>query len=88
MTHRSLCCMSLVTLLTGLLVLSVGFNYVFIQKIDKLYNIVNRITSPVDDVELEKVMEEVKRLSRQKYTNNDSDVQYDIKTKEPISNDF
>ena len=80
--------MPLVTLLTGLLVLSVGFNYVFIQKIDKLYNIVNRITSPVDDVELEKVMEEVKRLSKQKYTNNDSDVQYDIKTKEPISNDF
>ena len=80
--------MPLVTLLTGLLVLSVGFNYVFIQKIDKLYNIVNRITSPVDDLELEKVMEEVKRLSKQKYTNNDSDVQYDIKTKEPISNDF
>ena len=88
MTHRSLCCMPLVTLLTCLLVLSVGFNYVFIQKIDKLYNIVNRITSPVDDLELEKVMEEVKRLSKQKYTNNDSDVQYDIKTKEPISNDF
>ena len=80
--------MPLVTLLTGLLVLSVGFNYVFIQKIDKLYNIVNRITSPVDDLELEKVMEEIKRLSKQKYTNNDSDVQYDIKTKEPISNDF
>ena len=80
--------MPLVTLLTGLLVLSVGFNYVFIQKIDKLYNIVNRITSPVDDLELEKVMEEVKRLSKQKYTNNDSEIQYDIKTKEPISNDF
>ena len=88
MTHRSLFCMPLVTLLTGLLVLSVGFNYIFIQKIDKLHNIVNRITSPVDDLELEKVMEEVKRLSKQKYTNNDSDVQYDIKTKEPISNDF
>ena len=80
--------MPLVTLLTGLLVLSVGFNYVFIQKIDKLYNIVNRITSPVDDLELEKVMEEVKRLSKQKYTSDDSTIQYDIKTKEPISNDF
>ena len=88
MTHRSLYCMPLVTLLTGLLVLSVGFNYVFIQKIDKLYNIVNRITSPVDDLELEKVMEEVKRLSKQKYTNNDSKIQYDVKTKQPISNDF
>lgn len=85
MAYRSLCCMPLVTLLTGLLVLSVGFNYVFIQKIDKLYNIVNRITSPVDDVELKKLMEEVKRLSKQTYT---SGTKYDIKTKEPISNDF
>lgn len=88
MTHRSLCCMPLVTLLTSLLVLSVGFNYVFIQKIDRLYNIANRITSPVNDIELEKVMEEVKRLSKQKYTNNDSTIQYNIKTKEPISHDF
>jgi len=80
--------MPLVTLLTGLLVLSVGFNWIFVQKIDKLHNIVNRITSPVDDLELEKLMEEVKRLSKQKYTSDDSDVQYDIKTKEPISNDF
>ncbi len=88
MTHRSLCCMPLVTLLTGLLVLSVGFNYLYIQKINRLHNIVNRITSPVDDIELKKLMEEVKRLSKQKYTNNDSTIQYDIKTKEPISHDF
>ena len=88
MTHRSLCCMPLVTLLTGLLVLSVGFNYLYNQKINRLHNIVNRITSPVDDVELKKLMEEVKRLSNQKYTNNDSNIQYDIKTKEPISHDF
>ena len=88
MTHRSLCCMPMLTLLTGLLVLSVGFNWIFVEKINKLHNIVNRITSPVDDLELEKIMEEVKRLSKQKYTSDDSDVQYDIKTKEPISNDF
>lgn len=88
MTHRSLCCMPLVTLLTGLLVLSVGFNWIFVEKINKLHNIVNRITSPVDDLELEKLMEEIKRLSKQKYTSDDSDVQYDIRTKEPISNDF
>jgi hypothetical protein len=80
--------MPLVTLLTGLLVLSVGFNWIFVEKINKLHNIVNRITSPVDDLELEKLIEEVKRLSKQKYTSDDSDVQYDIKTKEPISNDF
>jgi hypothetical protein len=80
--------MPLVTLLTGLLVLSVGFNWIFVEKINKLHNIVNRITSPVDDLELEKLMEEIKRLSKQKYTSDDSDVQYDIRTKEPISNDF
>jgi hypothetical protein len=42
----------------------------------------------VDDIELKKLMEEVKRLSKQTYTNNDSNIQYDIKTKEPISHDF
>ena len=85
MTHRSLCCMPLVTLLTGLLVLSVGFNWIFVEKINKLHNIVNRITSPVDDLELEKLMEEIKRLSKQTYT---SGTKYDIKTREPIQNDF
>ena len=85
MTHRSLCCMPLVTLLTGLLVLSVGFNWIFIEKINKLNHVVNTITSPVDDVELQKLMKEVKRLSKQTYT---SGTKYDIKTREPIKNDF
>ena len=82
MTHRSLCCMPMLTLLTGLLVLSVGFNYIFVEKINKLYNIVNRITSPVDDLELKELTEEVNRLSKETYT------KYDIKTKEPIKNDL
>ena len=85
MTHRSLCCMPLVTFLVGLLVLSVGFNWIFIEKINKLHHVVNAITSPVDDVELKKLMEEVKRLSKQTYT---SGTKYDIKTREPIQNDF
>ena len=85
MTHRSLCCMPLVTLLFGLLVLSVGFNWIFIEKINKLNHVVNTITSPVDDVELQKLMEEVKRLSKETYT---SGTKYDIKTREPIKNDF
>jgi len=85
MTHRSLCCMPLVTLLVGLLVLSVGFNWIFFDKINKLNHIVNSITSPVNDDELKKLMEEVKRLSTQTYT---SGTKYDIKTREPIKNDF
>jgi hypothetical protein len=85
MTHRSLCCMPIVTLLVGLLVLSVGFNFIFLEKINKLSNIVNTITSPVDDNELKQMMKEVGRLSKQEYMNN---LQYDIKTKQPIRNDF
>ncbi len=85
MTHRSLCCMPIVTLMIGLLVLSVGFNFVFIEKINKLSNIVNTITAPVDDDELKNLMEEIKRLSKQEYMNN---LKYDIKTKQPIHNDF
>lgn len=85
MTNRSLCCMPLVTLLVGLLVLSVGFNFIFIEKINKLHHIVNSMTSPVDDDELKKLMEEVKRLSKQTYT---SGTKYDTKTREPIKNDF
>jgi hypothetical protein len=85
MTHRSLCCMPIVTLLIGLLVLSIGFNFVFIEKINKLSNIVNTMTAPVDDDELKNLMEEIKRLSKQEYMNN---LKYDIKTKQPIHNDF
>ncbi len=87
MTHRSPY-LPLVTLLFGLLVLSVGFNFVFIEKINKLSHTVNTISSPVDNNELKKIMEEINRLSKQTYTNNDSTIQYNIKTKEPISNDF
>jgi hypothetical protein len=85
MTHRSLCCMPIVTLLVGLLVLSVGFNFVFLEKINKLSSIVNTITSPVDDDELKQIIKEVERLSKEEYMNN---LQYDVKTKQPIQNDF
>ena len=85
MNNRSLCCMPIVTLLVGLLVLSIGFNLIFVEKINKLNHVVNSVTSPVDDDELKKLMEEVKRLSKQTYT---SGTKYDIKTREPIQNDF
>jgi hypothetical protein len=81
MTHRSPY-LPLVTLLFGLLVLSVGFNFVFVEKINKLSHIVNTISSPVDDDELKKITEEINRLSKESYT------KYDIKTKEPIKNDL
>jgi len=85
MTNRSLCCMPIVTLLFGLLVLSVGFNWIFFEKINKLNHVVSTITSPVNDDELKKLMEEIKRLSKQTYT---SGTKYDTKTREPIQNDF
>jgi hypothetical protein len=75
----------MLTLLTGLLVLSVGFNWIFVEKINKLNHVVSIITSPVNDDELKKLIEEVKRLSKQTYT---SGTKYDIKTREPIQNDF
>lgn len=85
MTHRSLCCMPIVTLLVGLLVLSIGFNFIYLEKITKLNNIIANVSSPVDDDELKKLMEEVKRLSKETYT---ADTKYDTKTREPIKNDF
>ena len=85
MTNRSVCCMPVVTLLVGLLVLSIGFNWIFFDKINRLNHIVNQVTSPVNDNELKKLMEEIKRLSKKTYT---SDTKYDIKTREPIKNDF
>jgi hypothetical protein len=77
--------MPIVTLLVGLLVLSIGFNLIFVEKINKLNHVVNSVTSPVDDDELKKLMEEIKRLSKQTYT---SGTKYDTKTREPIQNDF
>lgn len=85
MKHFSLHCTSIVTILVSLLVLSVGFNYIFIDKINKLNYIINKINCPVDDNELEKMMAEIKRLSKKTYT---ADTKYDIKTREPIKNDF
>lgn len=83
-------CLPIITMLIGLLVLSFGFNIIFWSRLTTLSNIVNTITSPVDDEELQKLMEEVKRLSKQEYTTNtrDFDTKYDTKTKEPIYNNF
>lgn len=85
MTNRSLCCMPIVTLLIGLLVLSVGFNSILLGKLNRLNSLVNTITSPVDDNELKKIMEEIQQLSKKTYT---SDTKYNTQTKEPITNAF
>jgi hypothetical protein len=74
MTHRSPY-LPVITFLVGLLCLSVGFNILFLNKINKLYKIVNTISQPVSDQELKELMEEVKRLSNAKY---------DIKTRKII----
>lgn len=67
MTNRSLCCLPTVTLLFGLLCLSIGFNVIFIEQINRSSPTDGAINSPVNDDELKKTMEEVKRLSKQTY---------------------
>ena len=78
------------TVFVGLFVLSVGLNIVLLNKVSKLTSIVNTTNSPISDKDLQDLMKETKRLSKQTYTNNmdDSNIQYDIKTKKPIYNDF
>lgn len=86
MTHRSFH-LPIYTMLIGLLTISIGFNIIAFNHFREI-QIANKSNSPVSDQELHRMMEEVKRLSKSTYTNSDSDIQYDIKTKEPISNDF
>lgn len=88
MTHSSLCCMPIVTLLVGLLVLSIGFNYIFLEKIDYLTKIVGSDDMPVSQYELKHMMKEVDRLSKEQYIIEKSDTKYDTKTKQPIGNNF
>lgn len=87
MTHRSFH-LPIYTMLIGLLITSIGFNILAFNHIRETQQIANKSNCPVSDQELHNMMEEVKRLSKQTYTNNDPTIQYDIKTKEPISNDF
>jgi hypothetical protein len=75
-------------MLVGFLITSIGFNILAFNYFSETKQIADKTNSPVSDQELHKMMEEVKRLSKQTYTNNDSTIQYNIKTKEPISNDF
>lgn len=69
----------LLTILIGLLVLSIGMNLVFYQRIDNLNKTISHTTSPVSEEELKEYEKEIDRLSN---------IQYDIKTKKPIKNDL
>jgi hypothetical protein len=75
--------MSATVFLVGALMLSVGFNMIFIGTINKYHNITNN--TPVSNQELKQMMTEIDRLSTQEYTNHKkNNTKYDIKTKEPI----
>lgn len=89
MTNRSKY-LPLIAMFIGLFVLSVGFNIVLFNKVSRLISIVNTTNSPVNDKDLEELMKETKKLSKQTYTNDieNSNIQYDIKTRELIQNDF
>ena len=69
----------LLTTVTGLLVLSMGFNIVFFQKINDLNKTITHTMSPVSELDLQKFQKEIDRLSN---------IQYDVKTKQPIKNDL
>lgn len=87
MTQRSVH-LTIYTLLVGLILISFGYNLIAFSYLNQLQQVVGSDNPPVEDEELRKMMEEVKRLSKQTYTNRDSGIQYDSKTKEPISRDF
>ena len=65
--------------LVVLLTLSVSINLIFFQRINKLDNIVLHTTAPVSQNDLTELSKEIDRLSN---------IQYDIKTKQPIHNDL
>ena len=71
----------LVVLLSGMLLLSVGFNLIYISRIYSLDKISHNSNSPVSENELHNMMKEIKRLSNQTYTHQ----QFDAKTREPIN---
>jgi hypothetical protein len=78
---------SILVFLITLLVLSAGFNIVLIQKNIRLNNTINKTQSYVSDTELRNIQQEIEQLSKQKYIQqNSNNIQYDVKTKKPISN--
>lgn len=67
----------LLTIVAGLLTLSVGLNIVFYQRIIVLDKTITHTMSPVSELELQKFQKEIDRLSN---------IQYDVKTKQPVKN--
>lgn len=61
------------------LTLSVGLNIVFYQRVLNLDKTLAHTSSPVSDKELSELTREINRLSN---------IQYDVKTKQPIQNDL
>lgn len=69
----------ILTIVAGLLTLSIGLNIIFYQRIGVLDKTITHTMSPVSELELQKFQKEIDRLSN---------IQYDVKTKKPIKNDF
>lgn len=67
------------TILIILFTLSLGFNIIFYSRVNSLNKMVLNTTSPVSREELSKLSNEIQRLSN---------IQYDLKTKQPIENDL
>ena len=78
---------SILVMLLTLLVLSIGFNIVLVQKNIKLTNTFNKTQSYVSETELTDIQKEIEYLSKQNFIEKSTDnIQYDVKTKKPINN--
>jgi hypothetical protein len=78
---------SILVMLLTLLVLSIGFNIVLVQKNIKLTNNFNKTQSYVSETELTDIQKEIEYLSKQNFIEKSTDnIQYDVKTKKPINN--
>lgn len=69
----------ILVILVGLFTLSVGLNVIFYNRIIDRDKTITNTTSPVKEKELEQIKKEIDRLSN---------IQYNIKTKQPIENQF
>lgn len=67
----------LLVIIIALLTLSIGLNIIFYQKATN--KTITHTNAPISEEELKIIEKEIDRLSN---------IQYDVKTKQPIKNDF
>lgn len=80
---------SIYALLIGLLFFSIGINIVFYNRILILQDFIKGYNPWVSVEQLNSMEKEIEKLSTKKYTNSiNNNLQYDVKTRQPIVNDW